>query len=127
MNARSKVEDPSPLDGFPAFVATADTSNIADLDQLSLAMMATHLNVRALAWMQNTIANAFVDPGDGRDPFDTKRIDLFLTANAIITRALVAEVDYLNDLQIDRLTESPHDPQADRAHPRRQEKARPHG
>lgn len=103
MNAQSKIDASTPLDGFPAHLHVMDTSNIADFGQLSQAMFTTYLNIRALAWMQNTIAQIFVEPRDSLEPFDNARIDLFMTASDIITRVLVEQAEFINNLNVQGL------------------------
>jgi hypothetical protein len=108
MNAHSKIE-PNPLDGFPSYIDRPDASNIADFNDLNIALTKTCLNVRALAWMQHLIADAFAEPDstlDAREPFSNDRVDLFMGASNIITRAIADEVHYLRDFDMSRLVEA---------------------
>lgn len=103
MNAHSKIEDTDPLECFPLCRRPVDPETINNLSDLSMAMSGVYLDVRALAWMQNLIADAFVEPRQNVDPFGLDRISLFQTASNILTKELVERVNFLGNVPVSRL------------------------
>lgn len=89
-------ETSHPYDGFPAPVWPDRAEDITNLDDLSHALFATYLDVRALAWMQYMVAQQFVEPADTDDRFGLDRISLFQTSSTILARALVERADLLS-------------------------------
>lgn len=103
MNAQSKIEASDPLECFPQCSRPVDPETITNTDDLSAAMFGVYLDVRALAWMQNLIADAFVEPRQSADPFDLDRVSLFQTASNLLTKELVERVHFLGNVPVSRL------------------------